>query len=61
MQLGPYFYFQFVAVASKDHEKAKKLAEEFNFQKAYGSYDELAQDKDVGTCKTIHFTNQRFR
>lgn len=35
------------AVASRDLEKAKKFAEEFQMEKAYGSYEELAADEEV--------------
>jgi len=35
------------AVGSRDTERARKFAAEFGFKKAYGSYEELAADKDV--------------
>lgn len=35
------------AVGSRDKERAKLFAEEFGFRKYYGSYEELASDKDV--------------
>jgi predicted dehydrogenase len=35
------------AVGSRDKERAAKFADEFGFKKAYGSYEELAADKDV--------------
>lgn len=35
------------AVAGRKLEKAKAFAEEFGFEKAYGSYDELLTDPDV--------------
>ena len=35
------------AIAGRSIEKAKKFKEEFGFQKAYGSYDELIDDPDV--------------
>ena len=35
------------AVASRTYEKAKTFAEKFGFEKAYGSYTELAEDKDI--------------
>ena len=35
------------AVGSRDMERSKKFADEFGFKKAYGSYEELASDKDV--------------
>ncbi len=35
------------AVASRSIEKAEKFAEEFGFEKAYGSYEELANDDSI--------------
>lgn len=35
------------AVGSRDKERAKNFAEEFGFKKSYGSYEELASDKEV--------------
>ena len=35
------------AIASRDINKAKSLAEQYNFQKAYGSYEELLADDNV--------------
>ena len=35
------------AVASRSLEKAQKFATEYGFNRAYGSYEELAQDPDV--------------
>ncbi len=35
------------AVASRSLEKAKAFALEYNAQKAYGSYEELAEDEDI--------------
>ncbi|MBO4399049.1 MAG: Gfo/Idh/MocA family oxidoreductase, partial [Lachnospiraceae bacterium] len=35
------------AIAGRNPEKAKRYAEDFGFAKAYGSYDELLQDKEV--------------
>jgi predicted dehydrogenase len=35
------------AVGSRDTERARQFAEEFGFRIAYGSYEELAADKDV--------------
>lgn len=35
------------AVASRSHEKANAFAKEFDVKKAYGSYKELMEDKDV--------------
>lgn len=35
------------AVGSRSEDKAKMFADEFGFEKAYGSYRELAEDKNV--------------
>jgi predicted dehydrogenase len=35
------------AVGSRDIERSGKFADEFGFKKSYGSYEELAEDKDV--------------
>ena len=35
------------AVGSRDIDRAEQFAAEFGFKKAYGSYEELAADKDV--------------
>lgn len=35
------------AVGSRDINRARQFASEFGFRKAYGSYEELAADKDV--------------
>lgn len=35
------------AVGSRDKDRAKQFADEFGFKKYYGSYEELANDKDV--------------
>jgi predicted dehydrogenase len=51
-----------VAVASRDSGKAKSFAEKHNIPKAYGSYEELADDADIdvvyiGTPHTFHLEN----
>lgn len=35
------------AIAGRNLEKAKQFQEEFGFEKAYGNYEELLQDKEV--------------
>ena len=35
------------AIAGRNAEKAKKYQEDFGFQKAYGSYDELLADEEI--------------
>jgi predicted dehydrogenase len=50
------------AVGSRSFEKAGKFASEFKIQKIYGSYEELAADKDVdviyvATPHTLHMEN----
>jgi predicted dehydrogenase len=51
-----------VAVGSRDVNKAFEFARRYNAQKAYGSYDELASDKDtdviyIGTPHVCHCEN----
>jgi predicted dehydrogenase len=36
-----------IAVASRDQARSEKFAQEFGFPAAYGSYEELVQDKNV--------------
>lgn len=50
------------AIASRSIEKAKQFASDFHFEKAYGSYEELAQDKEVdliyvATPHSEHYSN----
>ena len=50
------------AVASRDYSKAANFAKEFGFQKAYGNYEELANDPEVdviyiATPHHLHFEN----
>ena len=50
------------AVASRSLEKAQKFATEYGFNRAYGSYEELAQDPDVdliyiATPHSEHYSN----
>ncbi len=35
------------AIGSRDIEKGKKFAEEFGYEKAYGSYEEFLQDENI--------------
>jgi predicted dehydrogenase len=51
-----------VAVGSRDKDRAFEFAKRFNAQKAYGSYEELASDKDIdviyiGTPHISHCEN----
>lgn len=53
---------ELVAFASRSLEKAKKYAEEYQVQKAYGSYEELVKDPDidliyVATPHSEHYKN----
>lgn len=53
-----------VACASRSLEKAKAFGEKFGISRAYGSYEELAADKDVeavyvATPNNLHFENCR--
>ena len=50
------------AVASRSLDKAQKFASEYGFERAYGSYEELAQDPDVdliyiATPHSEHYNN----
>jgi predicted dehydrogenase len=50
------------AVGSRDAERAVEFARKFNVLKAYGSYEELASDKDIdvifiGTLHISHCEN----
>lgn len=52
------------AVASRTQEKAKAFADEWGFEKAYGSYEELANDPEVdliyiATPHAMHYDNAR--
>ena len=38
---------ELTAIAGRTLEKAQQFKEKYNFQKAYGSYEELLEDKDV--------------
>ena len=42
-----------VAVAARSLERATGFAKMFGFEKAYGSYDQLAADKEVGECVNV--------
>ena len=43
-----YSVLQFVAVAARDKARAQDFANKLNFRKAYSSYDDVANDPDVG-------------
>jgi len=43
-----YVDVQLVAVAARSLEKAKQFAERHGVKSAYGSYENIAQDPDVG-------------
>ncbi|XP_045175459.2 trans-1,2-dihydrobenzene-1,2-diol dehydrogenase-like isoform X2 [Mercenaria mercenaria] len=50
---------EFVAIASRDQSRAQQFADKFKFKRAYGSYEDVAKDKDVdvvyiGTIITNH-------
>lgn len=52
------------AVASRDLRKAEGFAEEFGFERAYGSYEELVQDPQVelvyvATPHAFHFAHMK--
>ena len=55
---------QICAVASRDLEKAEKFAEKYGVSRAYGSYEELVQDKEVelvyiATVHSCHYEQAR--
>ena len=57
---GYILIVQVVAVAGRSLERAKEFAGRFSITKAYGSYEQLAQDNDVdivyvGTIHPTHF------
>lgn len=41
-------YSQVVAVAARNLKMAQEFAKKHNIPRAYGSYDELAKDPDIG-------------
>lgn len=52
------------AIGSRSQEKADRFAEEYGFQKAYGSYEELVKDENVdlvyiATPHSEHFANAK--
>lgn len=44
---------QIIAVSARSKENADKFAKEHNIARAYGSYVELCQDKDIGKTLTV--------
>ncbi|KAK7099595.1 trans-1,2-dihydrobenzene-1,2-diol dehydrogenase-like [Littorina saxatilis] len=56
LQTLPADQHQIVAVAARKVEDAQQFAQKFNIPNAYGSYEQLAQDKniDVVYVSTIH-------
>lgn len=53
-----------VAVAARDFNRAKEFALQFQVEKAYGSYEELARDSEIdvvyiGTPHTEHLANAK--
>lgn len=66
LKLAPETEHQIVAVAARNKERAEEFAAKFNIPRAYGSYKELAEDKDVGLYNvvfnfTINFTSTENR
>jgi dihydrodiol dehydrogenase / D-xylose 1-dehydrogenase (NADP) len=53
LSLLPEEEHQVVAIAARDIDRAKEFAELLRIPKAYGSYEELAKDKEIGQSK--HF------
>ena len=56
------FLFQFVAIGARDLVSAQKFADNHGFKKAYGSYDEIANDKEIGEAlhKLIHLKPKQY-
>lgn len=48
------FFLQIVAVAARDVQHAEEFARKHSIPRAYGSYDELAKDPDVGGLSLQH-------
>lgn len=47
-------HYQIVAVAARDLQHAEDFAKRHNIPRAYGSYDELAKNPDVGELLLQH-------
>lgn len=43
---------QIAAIASRSTERAKDFAKKHDIPKAYGSYEDLARDSDIGELET---------
>lgn len=43
---------QVIAVAARDLNRAEEFAKTYNIPKAYGNYDDLARDKEIGLYLT---------
>ena len=41
-------YFQLIAVASSSHNRGHTFEESFGFKRAYDTYEEMADDDEVG-------------
>ncbi len=54
-------YVELYACACRTPEKAQKKAEEFGFQKAYGSADELIADPDVDVVMNLTTPESHYR
>lgn len=46
-------YTQIAAIASRSLERAKEFAKRHGIPKAYSSYEELANDPDIGELNAI--------
>uniref|UniRef100_A0A2K6UFL9 Dihydrodiol dehydrogenase n=1 Tax=Saimiri boliviensis boliviensis TaxID=39432 RepID=A0A2K6UFL9_SAIBB len=53
LQTLPRSEHKVVAVAARDLSRAKEFAQKHNIPKAYGSYEELAKDPNVGVDDTV--------
>ena len=50
LKILPESEHQITAVAARDIKRAEEFANKFGISKAYGSYEELAEDCDIGNC-----------
>ena len=53
VQLLPATEHDIVAVAARDQGKAQEFADKLKIPNAYGSYQELAKDENVGECSGL--------
>lgn len=49
-----FSYIQIAVIASRSLEHAKEFAKRHGIPKAYGSYEELANDPDIGELRAMN-------